>query len=75
MFSERFLEDLSPYARLTFAVAPFVIAIILRVILGRNRLTGVAITLGTLWLAVSVLMAPFSAGMQRDLDKLPHIFG
>jgi hypothetical protein len=68
------LEDLSPHARVATAVAPFVLAILLRVVLGRNRLTRMLISLGTMWFAINVLMAPYSARMTQDIQDLRYIF-
>jgi hypothetical protein len=60
-------EDISPHARVATAVLPFVAAIVLRFILGKNRLTGVLISITTTWFAINVLMAPLSEGMRRDI--------
>jgi len=68
------LEDLSPHARVATAVAPFAIAIALRVVLGRNRLTRMLISLGTMWFAINVLMAPYSARMTQDIRDLQYMF-
>jgi hypothetical protein len=70
----RLLEDLSPHARVATAVAPFVIALVLRVVLGRNRLTRMLISLGTMWFAINVLMAPYSARMTQDIRDLQYMF-
>lgn len=68
------LEELSPHARVATAVAPFVVALALRAMLGKNRLTGMLISIGTMWFAVNVLMAPYSARMRQDLLNLQYIF-
>lgn len=68
------LEDLSPHARVATAVAPFVLAALLRIFLGRNRLTGMLLSLGTMWFAINVLAAPYSARMTQDLRNLQYIF-
>ena len=60
-------EDLSPHARVATAVLPFVAAMLLRLILGKNRLTQVLVSMSTTWFAVNVLMAPLSEGMRRDI--------
>ena len=60
-------EDLSPHARVATSVLPFAAAILLRLVLGKNRLTRVLISLSTTWFAINVLMAPFSEGMRRDI--------
>lgn len=68
------LEQLSPYARVATAVAPFVAALLLRIVLGKNRLTGLLISFGTMWFAINVLMAPYSPRMTQDLQDLQSIF-
>ena len=68
------LEDLSPHARVATAVAPFLLAIALRVLLGRNRVTRMLISLGTMWFAINVLMAPYSARMTQDIQDLRYMF-
>jgi hypothetical protein len=60
-------EDLSPHARVATAVLPFAAAMLLRLILGKNWVTGMLISLSTTWFAINVLMAPLSEGMQRDI--------
>jgi len=60
-------EDLSPYARVVTAVLPFVAAIVLRLILGKNQVTRVLLSISTTWFAINVLMAPLSEEMRRDI--------
>ena len=60
-------EDLSPYARVATAVLPFAAAILLRLVLGKNQVTRVLLSISTTWFAINVLMAPFSEGMRRDI--------
>ncbi len=67
-------ESLSPHARVATAVLPFVVAMILRLVLGRSRLTGMLISLSTVWFAVNVLLAPYSARMRQDIQDLQSIF-
>ena len=66
------LEDLSPHARVATAVAPFVGAMLLRLLLGKNRLTRALISLGTMWFAINVLAAPYSDRMRQDIVDLQH---
>jgi len=68
------LDDLSPHLRVATAVAPFVAALLLRIVLGKNRLTGVLISVGTMWFAINVFAAPYSARMTQDLQNLQSIF-
>jgi hypothetical protein len=67
-------EDLSPHTRVATAVLPFVAVMLLRLVLGSNRLTRVLISLSTTWFVVNVLMAPFSDGMRRDIVGLRSWF-
>ena len=64
------MDNLSPFARVATAVAPFVIAIVLRLIVGKSRLTGWLLTGSVVWFVVFVLMAPFSEGVRQDLLNL-----
>ena len=61
------IEDLSPHAGVATAVLPFVAAILLRIVFGKNGVTRVLLSVSTTWFAINVLLTPFSAGMQRDL--------
>ena len=74
MFPGSILEDLSPHARVATAIAPFFVAILLRLILGKCRLTRLLISYSTMWFAINVLMAPFSQGMRSDIFHLSHWF-
>jgi hypothetical protein len=67
-------EDLSPHARVATAVLPFVAVMLLRLVLGKNRLTEVLISLSTTWFVINVLMAPYSEGMRRDILDLRSWF-
>ena len=67
-------EDLSPHARVATAVLPFAAAMLLRFVLGKNRLTQVLLSFGTTWFVINVLMAPFSEGMRRDIFDLRSWF-
>lgn len=68
------IEDLSPHARVATAVIPFVLAMGLRIVFGKNRLTKMLISFGTMWFAVNVLMAPYSERMRQDLVNLQYVF-
>jgi hypothetical protein len=63
-------DDLSPYARVVTAITPFLGAIVLRLILGKNSLTRALLSLSTFWFAANVLMAPYSTGVRQDLVNL-----
>lgn len=67
-------EDLSPHARVATAVMPFVLAVVLRIVLGRNRVTRALVSLGTMWFVMNVLMAPYSVRMRQDIHELRSIF-
>jgi len=68
------LEHLSPHARVATAVLPFVLAVVARIVLGRNGVTRAMISLATMWFVVNVLMAPYSIGMRQDIDELQSMF-
>jgi hypothetical protein len=61
------LDDLSPHARVATAVVPFAIAMLFRLLFGASRTTSWLITLATVWFAVNVLMAPYSAHMRQEV--------
>jgi hypothetical protein len=67
-------EDLSPHARVATAVLPFVAAILLRMVIGKNGLTRLLLSASTTWFAINVLMAPLSEGMRRDIFDLSSWF-
>jgi len=56
------------------AVLPFLIALVLRVALGKSRITSLLVSVSTVWFAVNVLMAPYSVGMRQDIQDLQHLF-
>jgi hypothetical protein len=68
------LNGLTPDLRVMTAVIPFVVAMLLRLILGRTQLTRWAITVSTMWFAFNVLMAPYSADIRQDLLDLGNKF-
>jgi len=61
---------LSPYARVLTAVLPFVLAMFMRLVLGNSQLTRWLVSIGVVWFAANVLMAPYSAGMRQDIRNL-----
>lgn len=65
-----FFDHLSPYARVVTAITPFLGAIIVRLIFGKNRVTRALLSVSTIWFAVNVFMAPYSYGMRQDLVNL-----
>jgi hypothetical protein len=70
MFPGAIFDRLSPYARVVTAIMPFLAAIVLRLIFGKNRVTQALLSIGTIWFAVNVFMAPYSNGMRQDLVNL-----
>jgi hypothetical protein len=62
--------DLSPHARVATAVLPFALAIFVRVVLGNHPFTRWLISLGVMWFAANILLAPYSAGMRQDIRDL-----
>jgi len=53
-------ERLSPNARVAAALIPFLLALVMRLLWGKNRLTETVLWLATLWFTLSMIMAPFS---------------
>ena len=68
------LDSLTPHARVATAVIPFIIAVVLRVILGKTKVTSLLVTSSTMWFAINILMAPYSTSMQQDIQQLRNIF-
>lgn len=58
---------LGPYVRAATAVAPIVVALLLRVCVGPGRFTAWLIWAATMWFMLNVLLAPYSPGMRDDL--------
>jgi hypothetical protein len=63
-------ERLSPYARVVTAITPFLAAIVLRLLFGKNRVTRALLSISTMWFAVNVFLAPYSYGMRQDLANI-----
>ncbi len=61
------LHHLSRYARILTAVMPFLLAVAIRFIYGKNRVTHMLLSISAMWFTVNILLAPYSAGMQRDI--------
>ena len=61
-------------ALVMMAAVPVIIAVLLRALLGQTQLTRWATTLGTMWFAINVLLAPYSAGLRQDLMDLGNTF-
>lgn len=68
------LDGLTPDARVGAALAPFLVAMLLRLILGRTQFTRWCVALSTMWFAINVLLAPYSAGVRQDLIELGNRF-
>ena len=65
------LAHLGPVTRVCIAAGPFVSTMLLRLLLGRNRLTGSLIAFTTSWFAMNVLLAPSSEPIRQQLYSLP----
>jgi hypothetical protein len=74
VFNGNPIDGLTPDARVATAALPFVVAMLLRWILGRTQFTRWAITVSTMWFAINVLLAPYSAGVREDLLELGSRF-
>jgi hypothetical protein len=67
-------DELSPHARVATALIPFLVALLIRLLFGKNRLTRAILSLSTMWFAINVLMAPFSVGLRRDILDFRWLF-
>jgi hypothetical protein len=74
MLPASLLDDLSPHARVATAIAPFLLAISLRLMFGKNRATQVLLSISTTWFAINILMTPYSANMRDDLQQVRSMF-
>jgi len=63
-------DRLSPYARVVTAITPFLAAIVLRLMFGKNQVTRALLSISTIWFAMNVFLAPYSYGMRQDLANL-----
>lgn len=70
MWPGTIFDRLSPYARVVTAIVPFLAAIVLRLIFGKNKITRALLSISTIWFAANVFMAPYSYGMRQDLQNL-----
>jgi hypothetical protein len=68
------IDKLSPHARVATALIPFLAALLIRLLFGKNRLTRAILSLSTMWFAINVLMAPFSLGLRREILDFRWIF-
>ena len=66
----RLVNDISPYSRVAIALVPFLAALVLRLILGKNRTTRILLSISTTWFAVNILLAPFSVEMRTELNHI-----
>jgi hypothetical protein len=64
------LDDLTPHARVATALAPVLLALVFRLVLGKNRFTQVLLSLSTTWFAINILLAPYSPRMQDDIKSI-----
>jgi hypothetical protein len=65
-----FFEELPAHVRVTVAILPFLLALIVRLLFGKNRVTQTALWLATMWFTLTVTMAPFS----YEIPNLRRIF-
>ena len=73
MLQANLLDDLSPQARVATAAAPFLLAMMVRLISGQSRTASWLITLSTVWFAANVLMAPYAAPMRQGIRNLGQL--
>ncbi|HUI80511.1 MAG TPA: hypothetical protein VLY24_21450 [Bryobacteraceae bacterium] len=55
-----FFQELPPNTRVAVALLPFLLALVGRLIFGKNRTTGTMLWLATMWFALSVILLPVS---------------
>jgi hypothetical protein len=60
-------DGLTPDERVGTALAPFLVAMLLRLLLGRTQFTRWSVMVGTMWFAINILLAPYSDGVRQDL--------
>lgn len=63
-------DSFSPHARVATALIPFLLALVLRLVFGKNQVTRAALSVATLWFAVNVMMAPYSVEMRQEILNL-----
>ena len=51
-----------------------VVAMALRLLLGKSRFTAWFVSLSTMWFAINVLMTPYSPERQREIESLWALF-
>lgn len=64
---------LGPYVRASSAVAPVGVAVLLRLCAGRTRFTAWLLSAATMWFLLNVLLAPYSEGMQEDVQAIERM--
>ncbi len=64
------VDAISPHARVATALIPFLVALVLRLLFGKNRVTRTALSIATMWFAINVLIAPYSVDMRREILTL-----
>ena len=70
MLPGNLVHSLSPYARVATAVFPFLLAMVFRILWGKSRATGWLFTFSLVWFVVSMMTAPYSAGLRQELVNL-----
>ena len=63
-------DQISPHARVATALIPFLVALSLRLLLGKNRMTRAVLSIATMWFAINILLAPYSVEMRREILDL-----
>ncbi|MFL6815051.1 MAG: hypothetical protein ACJ8EK_13540 [Bradyrhizobium sp.] len=68
------LGHLTSDEQVAVAIAPFAIALLLRVLLGQTQFTPWIVMLSTMWFAMNVLVAPYSSGIRQAVIALGDRF-
>jgi hypothetical protein len=63
-------ESFSPHVRVATALVPFLLALVLRLVMGKSYFTRAALSLSTMWFAINVLLAPFAADLRQEIFNL-----
>ena len=64
----------TPERQVLTALLPFCSVMLLRLIAGRTELSRWTVMIATMWFAINVLLAPYSAGLLADILEFGQRF-
>ena len=64
------LDDFNPHVQVATALVPFLVALAVRLIVGKTRVARAILTLSTMWFAINVLLAPFADDLRQEIFEL-----